>query len=78
MELVRLSIDNPELELPITLECMRRSELTVEKLLSEIERVLQSYQQFVVNEAFRIDIVHVQNPHEKGHPKKPYLDIARL
>ena len=77
-DLVRLSIDNPELDFPITLEFMRRRELTVDKILSEIERVLQSYQQFVVDEAFRIDIVHVQNPYGKGHAKKPYVDIARL
>lgn len=75
---VRVSIDNPELDFPITLSFMRRRELTVDKILSEIERVLQSYQQFVVDETFIIDIVHVQSPYGKGHPKKPYVDIARL
>lgn len=64
---VRMSIDNPELDFPITLKFMRRSELTVERILSEIERVLQSFQQFVVDETFRIDIVHVQKPYEMGH-----------
>jgi len=78
MDLVRLFIDNPELDFPITLEFMQRRELTVDKILSEIERVLQSYQQFVVDETFNIDLVHVQNPHGKGNPKKPYVDIAKL
>lgn len=55
-----------------------RRELTVEKILSEIERVLQSYQQFVIDKAFRIDIVHVQNPYGKGHQKKLYVDIRNL
>ena len=77
-DLVRISMDNPELDFPITLEFMPRRELTAERILSEIERVLQSYQQFVVDETFHIDIVHVQNPHGKGNPKKPYVDISRL
>ncbi|WAR14681.1 ZN358-like protein [Mya arenaria] len=77
-DLVRISIDNPELDFPITLEFMPRHQLTVDRILSEIERVLQSYQQFVVDEAFNIDIVHVQNPYGKGHSKKPFVDISRL
>jgi len=78
MDLVRLFIDNQELDFPITLQFMQRRELTVDNILSEIERVLQSYQQFVVDETFNIDLVHVQNPHGKGHPKQPYVDIAQL
>ncbi|WAR06288.1 hypothetical protein MAR_021657 [Mya arenaria] len=66
-DLVRISIDNPELDFPITLEFMPRRELTVEEILSEIEDVLQSYQQFVLDETFRIDIVHVKAPYGKGH-----------
>lgn len=73
-----MSIDNPELDFPITLGFMRRKELIVEKILSEIERVLQSYQQFVVDEAFRIDIVRVQTPNGKGHKQKAYVDIEKL
>lgn len=49
---VRLSMDNPELDFPIVLSFMRWSELTVDRILSEIERVLQSYEQFVVVETF--------------------------
>lgn len=48
------------------------------RALSEIESVLQSYQQYVVDETFHVDIVHVQNPHGKGRQKKPYVDISRL
>ena len=77
-DLVRISIDNPELDFPIVVEIMQRSSLTVEIILSEIERVLQSYQQFVVDEAFHIDIIHVQNPYGKGHSKKSYVDLSKL
>lgn len=43
-DLVRVSMDNPELDNPIVLPFMGSSALTVERLLSEIERVLQSYE----------------------------------
>lgn len=76
IELVQISIDNPELDFPIILKFMPRWELTVDKILFEIERVLQSYQQFMIDEAFRIDIVHVQNPHGKGHKQKPFVDLT--
>lgn len=39
-DLIRISIDNPELDFPITLEFMPRHKLTVDMILSEI---LQSY-----------------------------------
>lgn len=39
-DLVRVSMDNPELDFPIVLPFMRRSALTVERILTEIERVL--------------------------------------
>lgn len=53
-DLVRLSMDNPELDFPIVLRFMRMSELTVDRILLEIERVLQSYEQFVVDETFNM------------------------
>ncbi|WAR29495.1 ZN358-like protein [Mya arenaria] len=76
-DLVRVSLDNPELDFPITLEFMPRYQLTADRILAEIERVLQSYQQFVVDESFRIDIVHVQNPYGKGHKQKAYVDLPK-
>ena len=43
-DLIRMSMDNPELDYPIVMPFMRRSALTVDRILSEIERVLQSYE----------------------------------
>lgn len=40
-DLVRISMDNPELDYPIVLPFIRRHELTVDRILTEIERVLQ-------------------------------------
>lgn len=76
-DLVRVSMDNPELDYPIVLPFMRRSALTVDRLLSEIERVLQSYEQFVVDETFGIELVHVQTASGSGY-KQNHVDIIKM
>ncbi len=45
-DLIRLVVQSPERVFPITLPFMRKNELNVELFLSEIERVLQSYEEF--------------------------------
>ena len=77
-DLVRISMDNPELDYPIVMSFMRRTNLTVDRILSEIERVLQSYEQFVLDETFGIEFVHVHLMKASGHKRKPYVDIGRL
>ena len=77
-DLVRLSIDNQELDFPISLPFMRRSALTVDRLLSEIERVLQSYEQFVLDESLGIEMIHVRLPGGGVSKRKPYVDLERL
>ncbi|XP_060567623.1 zinc finger protein 22-like [Ruditapes philippinarum] len=77
-DLVRVSMDNPELDFPIVLKFMPRSALTVDRLLSEIERVLQSYEQFVVDETFGIKLVHVAIVKGSGYRMKPTVDITQM
>jgi len=43
-DLVRMSVQCPELDFPISLPFMKLSQLNAERFLSEIERVLQSYE----------------------------------
>ena len=75
---IRMSMDNPELDYPIVMPFMRRSVLTVDRILSEIERVLQSYEQFVLDETFGVEFVHVHLLKGSGQKRKPYVDISRL
>lgn len=75
-ELVRLSLDNPQLEIPSVLPFMTKSAL--ERLLSEIERVLQSYEQFVLDETLGIEVVHEHMPVGSGKKNNPFVDIQRL
>lgn len=77
-DLVRVSIDNPELDFPITLPFMKRSALTVDRILSEIERVLQSYEQFVLDETLGIEIVHVHLPIGGVRKRHPFVNLEKL
>lgn len=77
-DLIRISMDNPELDYPIVLPFMRRSALTADRILSEIERVLQSYEQFVLDHSFGMEFVHVNMLKGFGHRRKPYVDIGKL
>ena len=46
-DLIRLSVQHAELDYPIVVPFTIKSQLTPGRLLSEIERVLQSYEEFV-------------------------------
>ncbi|XP_052795197.1 uncharacterized protein LOC128228116 [Mya arenaria] len=70
------TMDNPQLDFSIVLSFMRRSELTVDRLMSEIERVLQ--EQFVLNETFGLELVHVHLPTGSGTHGRPYVDISKM
>ena len=65
-DLIRMSIPCPELDFPITIPFMKVSQLSTETLLKEIERVLQSYEQFVLDSSLEIDITHVNMPSGAG------------
>ena len=61
-DLIRITVHSAELDFPIQLPFMKKSKLTVERLLSEIERVLQSFEQFILDGDVEMDIIHVRNP----------------
>ena len=52
--------------------------IRLEDLVVLIERVLQSYEQFVLDETFGIDLVHVDLTKGSGQKRKPYIDIQKL
>jgi hypothetical protein len=77
-DLVRMSVECPELDFPITLPFMKRSELTTDRFLSEIERVLQSYEQFVLDSGLEIRIVHVRLPKGGVGKRCNFVDFDRI
>ena len=51
------------LEYPISLPFMPKERLTSERVLAEIERVVQSNNEFRLDDSINVNIVHVEMPH---------------
>ena len=66
---IRVIIDNYILDYPIQIPFSKVNELSSESILNEIERVLQSFEDFILDQGFRIDVTHVKSPAGSGRPK---------
>ncbi|CAG2245162.1 unnamed protein product [Mytilus edulis] len=77
-DLIRMSIQCPELDFPITIPFMKVAQLSAETMLREIERVLQSYEQFVLDSSLEIEITHVDMPKGSGRKSCKFVDIGRF
>ena len=68
---VRFILRSEQLETPISLPFMPVERLTAERVYSELERVIQSNQEFRLNHRVTIDINHVESPvGSRGKGKK--------
>ena len=63
---VRFILRSEQLETPISLPFMSVERLTSERVYSELERVIQSNQEFRLNDTVTIDINHVESPVGSG------------
>ena len=62
-EQVRFFMPSPQLEYPILLPFMPRERLTVDRILAEIERVIQSNGAFKLDKSITVNIIHVEMPY---------------
>lgn len=69
-DLVRMSVQCPELDFPITIPFMKVAQLSTETLLKEIE-------QFVLDSSLEIEITHVNMPSSAGRKHK-YVNLDRF
>ena len=72
---VRFILRSEQLETPISLPFMPVERLTAERVYSELERVIQSNQEFRLNDTVTIDLNHVVAPAgsgEKGKKRTTY------
>ena len=77
-DLIRISIQNPEFDYPIELPFKRKKLLNADSVLYEIERVLQSYQEFRLDSGLELDIIHVKMPSGRGRRYKlNYVNILK-
>ena len=72
---VRFILRSEQLETPISLPFMTVERLTTERVYSQIERVIQSNQEFRLNDTVTIDINHVESPVGSGRKKRTTFDI---
>ena len=63
---VRFILRSEQLETPISLPFMTVQKLNTERVFSQIERVIQSNQEFRLNDTVTIDINHVKAPEGRG------------
>ena len=63
---VRFVLSSNQLQSPISLPFCSLEELTTEKVLSQVEKVVQSNEEFRLNDTVNIDIIRVQMPQGSG------------
>ena len=67
---VRFILRSDQLDTPISLPFLTVEQLTTERVFSQIERVIQSNQEFRLNDTVTIDINHVKTPQGRGKSKR--------
>ena len=72
---VRFILRSEQLDTPISLPFMTVEELTTERVFSQFERVIQSNQEFRLNDTVIIDINHVKTPEGSGRSKRTTYNI---
>ena len=74
---VRFVLRSNQLDTPISLPFMPLWQLTPERVFSQIERVIQSNQDFRLNDTVMVDMIHVVEPQGSGR-KRTVLDIGEV
>jgi hypothetical protein len=77
-DLVQVTLECPDLDFPIRLPFIQMNQLTSELLLTEIERVLQSSEQFVLDHCVQLNITHVSLPKGGTGKRCDYVDTERF
>ena len=74
---VRFILDSDQLQSPITLPFCALEELTTEKVLSQVEKVVQSNDDFRLNDAVNIDILRVEMPQGSGRSRRTTYNLRQ-
>ena len=72
---VRFVLSSNQLQTPIAIPFCSLEELTTEKVLSHVEKVVQSNEEFRLNDTVNIDVIRVEMPHGSGRFKRTTLNI---
>ena len=72
---VRFVLSSKQLQTPIAIPFCSLEELTTEKVLSHVEKVVQSNEEFRLNTTVSIDLIRVEMPQGSGRSKRTTLNI---
>ena len=72
---VRFVLSSNQLQTPITIPFCSLEELTTEKVLSHVEKVVQSNEEFRLNTTVNIDVIRVEMPYGSGRRKRDIVNI---
>ena len=72
---VRFVLRSDQLQTPISIPFLPLAELTTERVLSNVEKVVQSNEDFRLNDTVTIDLIHVEMPRGSGRLKRTTLNI---
>jgi hypothetical protein len=74
---VRFVLHSPQLEKPISLPFMALSHLTTERVLAQIERVIQSNHEFRLNDSVKVNLIHVEMPNGGRGSKRSEINLEK-
>ena len=72
---VRLILNFHQLDKPISLPFLQRDRLTPERFLAAVERVVQSNEQFTLDDSVNVNVVHVQMPQGSGRKRRNVVNL---
>ena len=74
---VRFVLRSPQLEYPISFPFLPLSHLTTERILAEIERVIQSNREFQLNDSVQLNLIHVEMPNGGTGTKRSEINLEK-
>lgn len=77
-DLVRLTVQSPSLDYPIIIPFLRIPELTADRFMAEIERVLQSNEDFVIDSGLIIEVTLVDMPTGGTRKRCKYVNMSKF
>ena len=74
---IHFVLRSEQLETPIALPFMPRSQFTPERVFAAVERVVQSNREFRLNDTVHVNVWHVEMPEGSGRKKRTETDLKK-
>jgi hypothetical protein len=68
-------MNSPQHDRPIPLPILPRDSLTPERFLAAVENVLQSNDQFTLDDSINVNVIHVEIPQGSGRKRRDVINL---